>query len=42
MVVWMFLYSAFHVSAYVSAIMLAVAFSLFCFDRWISSRHSRT
>ena len=38
MVVWLFLYSAFRVSAVVSVTMLAVAFSLFCFDWWMHSR----
>jgi hypothetical protein len=42
MVIWMFLYSAFQVSASVSVILLTAAFSLFCFDRWIDSRHRRT
>ncbi|HJW99191.1 MAG TPA: hypothetical protein VJ453_03480 [Terriglobales bacterium] len=38
MVLWLFLYSAFHVSSYVSAVVLSIALSLFSLDWWIHSR----
>jgi hypothetical protein len=42
MVSWMFLYSAFQISPWVSVILLTAAFSLFCFGSWIDSRPRRT
>jgi len=42
MVVWLFLYQAFHVPAFVSATLLTIAFSLFCFDWWMHSRSQGT
>jgi len=42
MVVWLFLYQAFHVPAFVSATLLTIAFSLFCFDWWMHSRTQGT
>lgn len=42
MIVWLFLYSAFHVSAYVSSVILSLAFSLYFFDWWLHSRMPRS
>ena len=41
MIAWLFLYSAFHVSAYVSSVILSLAFSLYFFDWWMHSRTRR-
>ena len=42
MIVWLFLYSAFHVSAYASSVILSLAFSLYFFDWWMHSRTRRS